>query len=98
MSLQHANPDLHGTRFGEVVVTIDHELGDCMVRAPQRGPICSVPRKIRLNSLDEIQGAYQTQLMFAQRNPEKHPHAADIARALKHAGQRLKAQQGRNRT
>lgn len=98
MSTQHANPDEHGTRFGEVVVTIDLELGDCVVRAPQKGPIGPVPRKIRLNTLDEIQGAYQAQLMLAQRFPKDHPHAADIARALKLAGQRLRAHQGRKHT
>jgi hypothetical protein len=36
--------------------------------------------------------------MLAQCNPEEHPHAADIARALQLAGQRLKSQQGRKRT
>lgn len=98
MSTQHANPDEHGTCFGEVVVTIDLELGDCVVRAPQKGPISPVLRKIRFNSLDEIQGAYQAQLMLAQLAPKVHPHAADIARALKLAGQRLIAHQGRKRT
>lgn len=98
MSLQHANPNKHGTQFGQVVVTVDLAMGDCMVRAPQRVGVVTALRKIRFNSLDEIQGAYQAQLMLAQRHPEDHHHAADIARALKHAGQRLKAQQGRNRT
>jgi hypothetical protein len=98
MSLQHANPDKHGITFGEVVVTVDLALGDCVVRAPQRTGVVTAPRKIRLNSLDEIQGAYQAQLMLAQCNPEEHPHAADIARALQLAGQRLKSQQGRKRT
>lgn len=93
MSLQHANPEEHGTTFGEVVVTVDVELGDCMVRAPQRGPIGPVPRSMRLNSLDEIRGAYQIQSGLARRSPRQNPHAADIARALVHAGQRLKAHQ-----
>lgn len=93
MSLQHTNPEKHGITFGEVVVTVDLELGDCMVRAPQRGPIGAVPRSMRLNTLDEIQGAYQVQSSLARRAPAENPYAADIARALKHAGQRLKAEQ-----
>lgn len=97
MSAQHANPDLHGTRFGNVVVTVDLELGDCMVRAPQKGRICTMPRTIRLNSLDEIRGAYAAQAQLARCSPKENPHAADIARALKLAGQKLKANQGRNR-
>lgn len=98
MSTQHANPDEHGTRFGEVVVAVNLSLGDCLVTAPQRMGITTAPRTIRLHSLDEIQGAYQAQLMLAQRAPKDHPHAADIARALKFAGQRLNAHQGRKRT
>jgi hypothetical protein len=93
MSLQHANPEKHGVTFGVVVVTVDLELGDCMVRAPQRGPIGPVPRRMRLNSLDEIRGAYRVQKGLARRSPKQNPHAADIARALEHAGQRLKAHQ-----
>ena len=93
MSLQHANPEKHGITFGEVVVTVDLELGDCMVRAPQRGLIGPVPRSMRLNTLDEIRGAYQIQQSLARRSPRQNPYAADIARALKHAGQRLKAHQ-----
>lgn len=93
MSQQHANPEKHGITFGEVVVTVDVELGDCMVRAPQRGPIGPVARSMRLNTLDEIRGAYQIQSGLARRSPRQNPHAADIARALVHAGQRLKAHQ-----
>ena len=93
MSVQNPNPGQQGTRFGEVVVNVNLALGDCVVTAPQRMGITTAPRKIRLHSLDEIQGAYQAQLMLAQRSHKDHPHAADIARALKHAGQRIKTQQ-----
>ncbi|WP_417701906.1 hypothetical protein [Pseudophaeobacter sp.] len=97
MSSLHENPDLHGTRFGQVVVTVDLALGDCVVIAPQRAGVTTVPRKMRLNSLDEIRGAYGVQIGLAKRVAAKHPHAADIARALKFAGEQIKAQQGKGR-
>jgi hypothetical protein len=97
MSSPHTNPEQHGTRFGHVVVTVDLELGDCVVIAPQRAGVTTAPRKMRLNSLDEIRGAYRVQTGLARRVSAKHPHAADIARALKFAGEQIKAQQGKKR-
>ena len=93
----HSDPETHGVQFGRVVVTVDAALGDCIVIAPQPGPICTSPKRMRLNSLDEIRGAYAAQAQLARRAPKENPHAADIARALKLAGQKLKANQGRNR-
>lgn len=97
MSSPHENPKLHGTRFGEVVVTVNLALGDCQITAPQRAGITNAPRTIRLHSLDEIRGAYSAQHGLARAAAAKHPHAADIARALKFAGEQIKAQQGKGR-
>jgi len=97
MSSPHTNPDLHGTRFGQAVVTVDLELCDCVVIAPQRAGVSTVPRKMRLNSLDEIRGAYGVQIGLARRSNGNHQIAADIARALKFAGEQIKAQQGKKR-
>ena len=93
----HLDPDRHGTTFGRAVVTVDLEKGDCIVTAPQKGRICTMPRTIRLNSLDEIRGAYGTQHQLAVKAPAENPHAADIARALEFAGRKIKAHQGRKR-
>jgi hypothetical protein len=93
----HENPERHGTTFGSVVVTVDLALGDCIVTAPQKGPICTSPRRARLNSLDEIRGAYGMQHQLAVKAPAENPHAADIARALEFAGRKIKAHQGRKR-
>lgn len=90
----HANPEAHGHQFGSVVVTVDLSLGDCMIRAPQpsKGPSKTVTRTARFNTLDEIREAYRTQ-NWLSRKPDQHPHAADMASALKFAGQLLKAEQ-----
>lgn len=85
MSDIHSRPDLHGTRFGEVVVTVDAEKGDCVIRAPRPGAIAPVERQMRLHSLEEISGAYQVQRGLAATDPI----AGDIARALKFAAQIL---------
>ena len=89
MTSPHSAPELHGIKFGQVTVTIDLALGDCVVIAPRPGPICTAPRKMRLNSLDEIRGAYATQF----RQIKTDPIAADIARALRLAGEKIKEQQ-----
>jgi hypothetical protein len=91
----HLDPERHGTIFGRAVVTVDLERGDCVLTAPQKGRICTIPRTIRLNSLDEIRGAYGTQQQLATKAPAENPHAADIARALAFAGRKIKAHQGR---
>ncbi|MEO3480752.1 hypothetical protein AAFO90_24285 [Phaeobacter sp. CAU 1743] len=94
----HADPDTHGHRFGAVVVTVDIALGDCVIRAPQpcKGPAKTTVRKARFNSIDEIREGWRTQ-NWLSRKPHEHPHAGDTARALKFAGQRLKAAQERKR-
>lgn len=78
-----------GTRFGEVLVTVNLSAGHCVVHAPRPGPFMPVMRARRFHSLEEIQGAYQVQCRMAATDPV----AADIARALKFAGQQLKAKQ-----
>jgi hypothetical protein len=97
MSSPHSNPNKYGTCFGSVVVTVDLALGDCVVIAPQRAGVTTTPRKMRLNSLDEIRGAWGIQDGLARRASAKHPHAADIARALKFAGELIKDQQRKGR-
>jgi hypothetical protein len=89
MTSPHADPVAHGHRFGDAVVTIDLVAGDCVVTAMRKGPVCPVPRKMRLHSLDEIRGAYQVQVGMAATDPA----AKDIADALKFAGQQLKSHQ-----
>lgn len=84
MSNIHADPASNGSTFGEVTVTVDLTAGDCVVTAPRPGLIMPVMRTTRFHSLDEIQEAYQAQYRLA---------ATDIARALKFAGQQLKAKQ-----
>lgn len=98
MSSPHTNPDLHGTRFGQVVVTVDLALGDCVVIAPQRAGVTTAPRKMRLNSLDEMRGAYAVQHRLAKSAALKHPHAAEIASALKFAGEQIADHERKKRT
>ena len=81
----HSDPQANGTRFGEVIVTVDREAGDCEVRAPQPGKIGRVEKTMRLHSLEEIQRAYEVQLGLSASDPI----ARDIAKALKFAGQQL---------
>ncbi|WP_065329480.1 hypothetical protein [Tritonibacter mobilis] len=94
----HADPAAHGHRFGAVVVTVDMQAGDCVIRAPQpcKGPVSVVERKARFNTLDEIYAAHRTQ-NWLSRKPQQHPHAGDMASALKFAGQLLNAEQERKR-
>lgn len=89
MTSVHANPATNGTVFGKATVTVDLDAGDCVVHSFRQGPVGLLPRSMRLHSLDEIHGAYQVQSGLAATDPI----AADIARALKFAGQQLKAHQ-----
>lgn len=93
MKSPHLDPATHGIRFGEVVVTVDLELGDAVVRAPRPGTFGQGTDRRRFNSLDEIRGAYAVQIS----RPATDPLAADIARALKFAGQQIRSAQGGNR-
>ena len=90
MSSPHSDPAANGTRFGQVVLTVDLALGDAVIRAPQPGPCGPIPRKVRFNSLDEIEGAYVTQAARASIDPV----AEDIARALKFAADQIRQAQG----
>lgn len=94
----HADPNKHGHRFGAVVVTIDFDAFDCILRTPQpsKGPVATVEKSARFHSLDEIRAAWQTQ-NWLSRKPALHPHAFDMACALKFAGQCLKNHQERKR-
>jgi hypothetical protein len=82
----HADPAAHGSVFGQVRVTIDAGLGDCVVHGVRPGGIIGKPFRMRLNSVDEIMGAYQVQ----RGNAGADPLAADIASALKFAIQQIK--------
>lgn len=93
MSSPHLDPDAHGARFGQVTVTVDLDLGDCVITAPVKAPVGTMPCRKRFNSLDEVQGALGIQLQLAQRPSHKNSNARDLARALEFAGKQLKAQQ-----
>lgn len=77
----HADPDTHGIRFGAVLATIDRMAGDCVlwVRTPT-----GRTRRIRLHSLDEIQGS-----LGAHQANASDPVSADMTRALRFAAQCL---------
>lgn len=98
MSSPHSDPSTHGQQFGRVVVTIDLDAFDCVLRAPGagRGLRAAGERVVRLHSLDEVREAFRTQ-NWLSRKPEEHPHAADMARALKFAGLRLEKHQEKSR-
>lgn len=89
----HLDPAANGTRFGAVVVTVDLDLRDAVVRIPVPGTFGQGVKEIRLNSLDEITGAYAVQVGRAAIDPQ----AGDIARALKFAAQQIKQAQEGNR-
>jgi len=86
LSSPHTNPAAHGTVFGAATVTVDFEAGDCVIRVDAPGYRTKRPR---FQSLEEIQGAYQVQFGLAATDPI----AADVARALKFAGQQLRREQ-----
>ncbi|MBY6056785.1 hypothetical protein [Leisingera daeponensis] len=97
MTSPHLDPETHGTTFGKITVTVDQNLGDCIIIAPGKGLVGQdVPSRKRFNSLDEIRQAYRTQ-NWLSRKAQQHPHAGDMASALKFAGQLLKAEQERKR-
>ena len=74
-------------RFGDALVALDGA-GGCIVRVDD---LTHQNRRMHLHSLDEIAGAYQMQQGMASTDPI----AADIARALKFAGQQIKSQEGK---
>lgn len=86
----HANPDLNGVHFGRVVVTIDAELGDCVLWVPTPG---GSQRRIHLNSMDEIEGS----LGVHAGNAKNDPLSADMVRALRFAAQRIAGREGGRR-
>jgi hypothetical protein len=91
MTSPHIDPDRNGQRFGRVLVTVDVDAGDCVVHSFVRGPCDDIPRRMHLHSIEELQGAYQVQFGLGATDPI----AADNARALKFAGERLKNTRGR---
>lgn len=86
----HNDPARNGTTFGVVTVTVDLDAGDCMLRVDAAHRRAKTPR---FHSVEEIQGAYQVQLGLGATDPV----AADIARALKFAAQRLVEHRGGKR-
>ena len=92
MSSPHSDPASNGQTFGKVTVTVDLDAGDCVVHSFRPGPVFPIAQKIHLHSLDEVQGAYMVQYRLAPTDPM----AADVARALKFAGQQLKSRQRGN--
>ncbi|EBA17422.1 hypothetical protein RSK20926_06787 [Roseobacter sp. SK209-2-6] len=94
MTSPHLNPEAHGIAFGAAVVTVDQDLGDCIVRAPRKVGMTVSPVSRRFNSLDEIEGARTQQLRLEAGGDAV---AGDIARALKFAAQQLASKQGKRR-
>lgn len=78
-----------GHRFGDVRVVVDAVLGSCIVVVDGGG---IEVRRMHLHSLDEIRGAYGVSAGRAGVDIE----AADVARALKFAGQSIAAHQKSN--
>ncbi len=87
MSRVHADLARNGQVFGDVTVTVDPVVGDCVVHVPHPGPGAPVMRSLRFHDLDELRGAWQVQDRLAATDPV----AGDIARALHFAGQRIRA-------
>lgn len=87
----HADPAKYGTKFGKAVVTVDLDLGDCVVRAPRPGLVHPVIRPMRLHSLQEIEATYLSQMG----NAAVDPIANDIADALKFAAQQIRDKEGK---
>lgn len=83
MNSPHDNPAANGTTFGVATVTVDLEIGDCVIVVVATG---HRSRRPRFHGLEEIQGAYQVQFGLAATDPV----AADIARALKFAAKQIK--------
>lgn len=91
MRITHDDPAANGTIFGVATVTVDLDCGDIVITVDADGYRA---QRIRLHSIDEIQGAYQVQVGLAATAPV----AGDIARALKFAAQQLKNhQEGKQR-
>lgn len=90
MTSPHADPERHGVKFGDVTVTVDLELGDCVVIAPRPARFGPVPRRTRFLTVEEVEGAYQAQAAQGSNDPV----ASDMARALKFAAQRLRSDKG----
>lgn len=82
----HDNPAANGTVFGVATVTVDLDVGDCVVVVDADG---YRTRRPRFHSIEEIQGAYQVQAGLAATDPV----AGDIARALKFAATQLRNHQ-----
>jgi hypothetical protein len=77
--------------FGRVKVLVNLTDGHCAVTAPRTGNMQHATRTMRLHSLDEIRGAYAIQYRLSAQCAV----AADIARALRFAGEQLKSHQER---
>lgn len=90
MSEIHHHPEIHGVRFGDVVVTVDRGLGDCVLRVPVPGPVGRVERTLRFHGSEEIDGAVAVQAVRADRNAI----ARNMLAALKFAGARLSGKDG----
>jgi hypothetical protein len=94
MTSPHSDPERYGVRFGDVVVTVDESRRDCVVIAPQPTRIADAPRKMRLHSIEEIRGAWAIQNKLGK---DGNQVAADIANALRFAGEKLTPQQRKKR-
>lgn len=86
MSNIHGNPAEYGKGFGDhVVVTVDNERGDCVLRVSRPGPITPINSVMRFHSIEEIEGALSVHVPLA----EKDAVSKGMVGALKFAAQEL---------
>jgi hypothetical protein len=78
----HLSPERNGVTFGDVIVTIDKDCGDCVVHTTRKGPPGPVPISKRFHSIEEIEAAYRAQT-------HRGSSGEDLARAFKFAAQSL---------
>ena len=85
--------DVH-REFGEVRVSVHFDTSDCVVSSPQPGPFMDVTQTRRFHSLGQIQSAYSV----SNARTKEDPHAADVCKGLRWAGEQLQARDAANRS
>lgn len=83
MSKIHTAPEVHGVAFGNVVVTIDISLRDCVLHVSPPSDVGFSKRQVRLHSVDQVQASLQVQIS----NPKKSDPS--MVQALKFAALQL---------
>lgn len=81
---QPSHDPAHGVTFGRVVVTVSHEMQDCVLHVDLNAQ--AVPaRQVRLESPEEVEGALAAQEMMAAVDPV----AGNMVSALRFADEKL---------